>query len=341
MSRREPGRATIYDVAEAAGVSHQTVSRVIKGHRVAEPTRLRVVGVMQDLGYRRNLAAQALATNRSRRIGALASELLETGPSKVLQGASSEARVAGYLLDIVSVDPRDERSTREAIDLLRQQDLAAILAISPTPALRAYLRESDLGIPVHVTGDIDDRRFDAPVSLNGIGTRLAIDHLVALGHRDIVLVAGPEGWTLAPNAEYAYQNRLAELGLRASPVLHGDWSPRSGFDLVPALPWGSGFTAVLAGNDQIAMGLLAGLHRRGVDVPGEVSVVGFDGIPEGEFLIPSLTTIGIDFEAGGRTALRNVLRLLEGQEPLGETAEVTPRLLVRGSTGPAPGRARS
>ena len=326
-------RPTIYDVAKAAGVSHQTVSRVIKEHPVAPETRKHVEQVIQELGYRRNLAAQALATNRSRRIGALANEMLEAGPSKILQGASNEARAAGYLLDIVSLDPTDPTSTQEALTLLGQQDLAGVLAIAPTEQTRDLLRQS-VGVPLHITGEVDDEQ-DGTVR-NGIGTRMAVEHLLGLGHQRIALVTGPTAWTTARNAEYAYRVTLQLAGARPLPVVSGDWSAASGFEAVHRLPWAASPTAVVAGNDQMALGVIAGLTARGLRVPDDISVIGFDDIPESAFFLPPLTTLAIDFDLRGRQALRNVLHLIEGDAPSEDPLSDLPRLIVRHSTRPAP-----
>ena len=148
--------ATIYDVAKRAGVSHQTVSRMLQGYEGIRPeTRARVQAALDELEYRPNLAARSLATNRSRRIGALVYELLEVGPSKTIQGASDAARHAGYLLDIVTLDPRDDSAVEQALTVLRNQDLAGIVAFAPMDLLSDRIQRADFSVPVLLETDVD------------------------------------------------------------------------------------------------------------------------------------------------------------------------------------------
>lgn len=334
---RSSGRrgATIYDVARLANVSHQTVSRLLKGGSGIRPdNRERIERVLKQLDYRPNLAARSLATSRSHRIGAMVYEMLEMGPSKIIQGASNAAREAGYLLDIVSLDPRDEEDIGEAVALLAQQDLAGILAFAPTDHLKDVIASSRFSVPIYIEIEEDDRLPGHETSLNGHGLTIIIEHLIALGHRRFFHVSGPTTWLAARNREAAFDRALAAHGLVSMGSTPGDWSAASGYEAALRMPRDRGVTAIVAANDQMALGVLRALTEQGVRVPTDVSVVGFDDIPEARFFEPPLTTVSVDFERQGRLALRRLLTLIGDDEALPEPAAVLPELLVRLSSGP-------
>jgi DNA-binding LacI/PurR family transcriptional regulator len=326
--------ATIYDVARLAGVSHQTVSRLLKGDSGIRPeNRERIVRVLKELDYRPNLAARSLATNRSRRIGAMAYEMLEMGPSKIIQGASNAAREAGYLLDIVSLDPRSRADIEEAIALLTQQDLAGILAFAPTDHLLEVVSQSRFSVPLYVETESDDSVPGQPTSRNSDGVRQLVEHLFQLGHRRFFHISGPNAWLSARNRAAAYESALAERGLTSLGTVPGDWSASSGYDVAMRLPRELGVTAVIAGNDQMALGALRALAEQGLAVPGDVSVVGMDDIPEARFYSPPLTTVRLDFESEGRLALKNLLTLMGDEESLPTPVLAPPLLTPRLSSG--------
>ncbi|WP_108250060.1 LacI family DNA-binding transcriptional regulator [Planctomonas deserti] len=330
--RRVP---TIYDVARQAGVSHQTVSRLLKGGSGIRPeNRERIERVLKELDYRPNLAARSLATNRSRRIGAMAYEMLETGPSKIIQGASNAAREAGYLLDVVSLDPRSRNDIEVAVSLLAQQDLAGILAFAPTDHLVEVVAESRFSVPVYVETESDDSVPGHPASPNSDGVRQLVDHLYRLGHRRFFHISGPPAWLSARNRAVAYEGALAERGLTSLGSLPGDWSAASGYEGAMRMPSELGVTAIVAANDQMALGVLRALAERGRAVPDEVSVVGMDDLPEARFYSPPLTTVQLDFENEGRLAVKSLLGLIGDPNALATPVPAPPRLVPRLSSGP-------
>lgn len=330
------GRSTIYDVARYAGVSHQTVSRLLKGYEGIRPeTREKVEQALRDLNYRPNQAARSLATSRSHRIGALAYEMFEMGPSKMMQGASVGAREAGYLLDIVSLDPSDDHAIDTAIQLLDQHDLAGIIASAPTERVRQALLAVPFSVPLYIEGELEDDHPSSPRSVNGLGTRLQVDHLVGLGHRRILYLSGPRQWFAATNGERAYEAALAAHGLPSMPALEGDWSARSGYDAAARIPTDGSVTAVVSANDQMALGVLRRLSERGVHVPQQISVVGFDDIPESQFFIPPLTTVRVDFDQQGRHAVGMLLSMIEGGDEPSAEGSPPPQLVARDSSGAA------
>lgn len=337
----DPQRAaTIYDVAKLARVSHQTVSRYVKGFEGIRPeTRERVEAALRELDYRPNLAARFLATNRSHRIGALVYEMLEVGPSKILNGASRGARDAGYLLDIVSLDPSTEGSAESAVQMLNQQDLAGILAFAPTDEVNAAFAATAFTVPVFVETEDDDLLPGHERSLNGQGLQLLIDHLVALGHRRFFHIAGPAEWLSSRNRVAAYDFALAGHGLTSLGMVNGDWTAESGYLAVASMPLDRGITAIVVSNDQMALGAMRRLEELGIGVPHDMSVVGFDDIPESAYFSPPLTTVRLDFDTQGRIAVARLLVLIGEPDATAALEPVSPVLRIRGSSGPAPSAA--
>lgn len=327
-------RSTIYDVARAAEVSHQTVSRYIRGDdRIRPQTRERVEAAMEALDYRMNLTARSLRTRRSNRIAALTHDIAQVGPSKTAQGASNAAREAGYLLDFVSLDFRDRKAVDEALELIARQDLAGVLALSATDEVADAFAGMRFHAPAFIVTEDDEPRPDAPVTAPAIGLRAAIEHLVDLGHRRIFHIAGPDGWRSARNRAAAYRRELARHGLEPAGEVAGDWSSASGYAAAAAVP--SDATAVISANDQMALGAILAFEQAGRRVPVDVSVVGFDGIAESAFFRPPLTTIQQDFDQQGRRAFAQLLRLIDGPDAVTVPPELA-ELIVRSSTGPAP-----
>ncbi|MFP7761758.1 substrate-binding domain-containing protein [Marisediminicola sp. LYQ85] len=329
--------ATIYDVAREAGVSHQTVSRLLKGHRISESYESRVQDALAKLDYRPNIAARSLATRESKRVAALMYEMTQLGPIKILEGASAAARESGYVLDIVSLDPADDRSLAEAIDVVNQQDVAGIVAFAPNDRMRERLDAASFRVPLYrETEDEDeDRAVPAHSNYNMLGAELAMRHLLDLGHERIVHVTGPLDWPAARIRARTYDELLRQGGLTPAPWLEGDWSAESGYRLAQGLlAAGELPTAVFAGNDQMALGILHALAEAGVAVPGRVSVIGMDDSPDAAYYSPSLTSIPMYFREQGRFAFLALLARMNGQPSQWKTDFVRPSLVLRASTAP-------
>jgi len=327
--------ATIYDVARVAGVSHQTVSLYLRGHQgFRDSTRQRVEEALAELNYRPNLAAKSLATSRSHRIGALVYELTEVGPSKTIQGASERARAAGYLLDIVNLDPSDDGAVDRALGQLGQQDVAGILAFAPVDLIAEKIAAVPFNVPVITESEREDAHDSAPDGINRPGLELVVEHLVGLGHRRFFHLSGPPDWVASRNRVTAYEDALAHHGVVSLGSIHGDWSAASGYAAATRMPLDSGVTAVIAANDQMALGALLALEQRGVAVPRDMSVTGFDDIPESAFYRPPLTTVRVDYAQQGRVLVERLLRLIDSVDA--PEATTPPRLVARASTAPPP-----
>ncbi|WP_202388376.1 LacI family DNA-binding transcriptional regulator [Nocardioides flavescens] len=321
------------DVARLAGVSHQTVSRVVNDHPNLRPeTRERVQRAIEQLGYRPNTAARALVTRRSGTIGVIGSKSGYWGPSTVHRTVQAAARAAGFFVSSVNLPALTRTEVVDAIDHLRSQGVEGVVLIAATDeALDVARSHQAAGLPVVVVeGDETKARWTVGVD-QVRGAAMATEHLLGLGHTEIVHIAGPQSWTEARARLAGYQEAMYSAGLRPAPPLIGDWSARSGFALgCDDIVARHDVTAVFCANDQMALGLLRALHESGRRVPEDVSVVGFDDIPEAAFLIPPLTSVRQDFGAVGRRAIEILRAVIEGQTP--PESLISPELVVRTSS---------
>jgi len=325
----------IRDVAALAGVSYQTVSRVLNDSPSIRPsTRERVLAVIQELGYRPNQAARALVTSRSGMIGVLSTQSTQYGPTTSVNAIEEAARAAGYRLSITTVSTGDASSLAAAVDYLLSQAVEAIVMIAPQVGLLEALSGLSIAVPF-VTLESTGRDSDHSLSVDQVaGARLATAHLVALGHREIAHLAGPADWTEANARREGFRLEIAAAGLREHPVLTGDWSARSGYEVGLRILETGGISAVFAGNDQMALGLVHAANELGIAVPGDLSVVGFDDIPEAAHFLPALTTVRQNFAEIGRRAIAQLLAELRGGGDSHEHGRISPELVVRASTAP-------
>ena len=325
----------MYDVARLAGVSHQTVSRVINGSTAVRPeTRARVEDAMEKLDYRPNSVARALVTGKSRTLGVVTFDTSLFGPASTLVGVERAAHERGYFVSIVSLESLQRVAVLRAVERLQAQGIDGILVIAPHVATISALYDMPSNLPVVA---VEAGPEDA-VSLVAIdqyaGAKLATDHLLSLGHLTVHHLAGPADWIEANQRVEGWRNTLEAAGARVIPPLRGDWSPRSGYELGRELLSMPDVTAVFAANDQMALGLLRQLHENGRSVPGDVSLIGFDDIPEAEFFMPPLTTVRQDFSELGRRALQQLLDEMDADERPLARIDVPASLVERASAGP-------
>ncbi|AWB85576.1 LacI family DNA-binding transcriptional regulator [Mycetocola zhujimingii] len=329
----DKGRApNIRDVARLAGVSHQTVSRVLNDHpSIREATKQRVLDVMNELQYRPNRAARALVTSRSRTLGVLASQRSQYGPSSIIQSIETAAQDAGYLVSTANITATDEESIVTALDHLNAQAIEGLVIIAPQVRVLRAISSLDLRVPF-VTMNTNEGDDHAIAVDQVAGARLATRHLIELGHRHIYHLAGPQDWI---EAEARMRGFLEEMNAQdvatTAPIL-GDWSADFGYYAGRELMRVRDFTAIFSSNDQMALGLMHAIRDVGQDVPRDVSIIGFDDIPEAAHFWPPLTTVRQDFLELGRRCVAQLLGTM-GDAPNAYTARIQPELVVRASTG--------
>ncbi|MEV4481940.1 LacI family DNA-binding transcriptional regulator [Micromonospora coxensis] len=337
MSQQPAARAAVMsDVARLAGVSHQTVSRVLNNHpSVREETRQRVLRAVHQLNYRPNALARGLAGRRSRVIGVVSFDTILYGPAATLLGVERAARAAGYGINIVALEQLDRAGMTSAIDALTEQSVAGVVLIAPMMTAAVAVHGLPTGVPAVVVESGGGAGVLPSISVDQVtGARMAVQHLLDLGHETVWHVAGPRDWLEARDRVDGWRQALEAAGRPAPPLLVGDWSPRAGYEIGLTLVDRPDVTAVFCANDHQALGLMSALHQRGRRVPDDVSVVGFDDIPEAEYLSPPLTTIRQDFDEVGRRCVATLLELLDadGASPPVAPPQVPPTLVVRASS---------
>ena len=326
------------DVAVVAGVSHQTVSRVLNDFPKIRPaTRARVLAAIEELGYRRNTAARTLVTRRSGSIGVITAEMNHFGPASTMLGLESACRAAGYSVSLEGLPEISAAALRHAVDRVLDQGVEAVVMIVAHQEALALAQSLTIGVPlVLVEGDLSAAPLTAGVD-QVAGARLATDHLLDLGHRSVLHLPGPADWLDAGARRQGWATALQDRGAAVPELMvGGDWTSRSGYQATRAMLAGSPTaTAVFAANDQMALGVLRALHEGGLRVPQDVSVVGFDDVPESGYFSPPLTTVRQDFPELGKKIMALVLRVLAG-EPDTSEPRVEPLLIIRSSTAAPP-----
>jgi DNA-binding LacI/PurR family transcriptional regulator len=334
--RRRP--AVMSDVARLAGVSHQTVSRVINdSSHVRAETRQRVLVAMRELGYRPNSVARALVTGRSNTLGVVSFDTTLYGPASTLFGIERAAHEAGYFIIIASLKALNRDSLTEAIERLSLQGVDGILVIAPYVEAAEALLHAPTGIPL-VAVEAGPAETVPLVAIDQFaGARSATQHLLDLGHETIWHISGPADFIESRKRQEGWRTTLEAAGTDPPPPLVGDWSARAGYDLGRRLSRVPAVTAVFVANDQMALGVLRAMHEAGREIPRALSVVGFDDIPEAPYFTPPLTTVRQDFNEMGSRGVRLLLRIMENGESVRSPPAVAPELVVRASTGAAPG----
>ncbi|MDT0320603.1 LacI family DNA-binding transcriptional regulator [Streptomyces millisiae] len=340
MTERGSARPpSMVDVAREAGVAHVTVSRVLNNHPSVRPgTRDRVVAAIERLGYRRNDVARSLKSGRSMTIGVViaGSELFEL--PRILLGVEEAAQRAGYWVNMSSWQGGDVDRLAETVDRLASQAAEGVAVIADRPVGAEALEGLVTRVPMTVvmSGDLANPAIGSVELDQELGARLATRHLLELGHREILHLTGRLTTFDARARVDGWRAEMLAAGVPSPELLEGDFSAASGYRLgLDVARRARRPTAVFAGNDQMAMGVLAAFAEQGVAVPGDVSLVGFDDIKGSEYLVPSLTTVRQDFVALGRTCIEVLLGVMGGERPRHHL--IAPSLVARRSSA-APAR---
>jgi DNA-binding LacI/PurR family transcriptional regulator len=321
------------DVARLAEVSHQTVSRVINdSERVAPETRERVLAAMRMLDYRPSSLARALKTGRSKMIGVISFSTTLYGPASTMFGIERAAHDAEYITSIISIPILDRESVLLAVDRLRRQGVEGILAVTPQREAISALAHVPQDVPL-VAVEAGPAGGVAVVAVDQFaGAAAATAHLLDLGHPTVFHIRGPLGWQEADLRVEGWRDTLVDRGAPVTASATGDWTPESGYQVGCELAQRRDVSAVFVANDQMALGLLRALHEAGRRVPEDVSVVGFDAIPEAAFFTPPLTTVRQDFLELGRQGFGLLLGQIDSAQRTARHVTIPPELVIRAST---------
>jgi DNA-binding LacI/PurR family transcriptional regulator len=338
--RRPP---TMADVAQLAGVSHQTVSRVLSDHpNVRASTRTAVMEAIEALGYRRNSSARALVTRRTLTLGVVACNPTLFGPASTLAGLEAAARAEGYMVSTVMLRRYTATALEEAIGHLSNGGVEGIVVMVPQREAVTALAGLRLPFPVVTVEGGHDLPIPSVSVDQELGARLVTEHLLAAGHGTVWHVTGPPDWLEAEARIRGWRAALEEAGAEVPPPLVGDWTPLSGYRAGQELAGrvaaaahrrSPRVSAVFVANDQMALGVMRAFREVGLSMPGQVAIAGFDDIPEAEFFTPPLTTVRQDFAVVGRSSIRLLVSQLGiGSDRADERLVIEPRLIVRGSS---------
>ncbi|MEV3907975.1 LacI family DNA-binding transcriptional regulator [Streptomyces canus] len=336
---RRKQRVSMADVAKLAGVSSQTVSRVSNGHPgVIAATREQVLAAMRELGYRPNSAARALRYGQFNTIGVILFSLSSTGNSRTVEAIATHAAAEGYAITLIPIDVPTQDNVLGAFTRMGELAVDAVIVIMEIHLLDTGTVQLPPGVHVVVVDSDAGDRYSVVDTDQADGARKAVEHLLDLGHRTVWHVAGPQASFAGQRRAQAWRAVLESAGRPVPPALYGDWSAESGYAAGLQLAEPPDCTAVFAANDQMALGLLRAFHERGLSVPHDVSVVGFDDIPDAAFFVPPLTTVHQDFAEVGHRCVQKVLQQIRAHEGGQPGTDLVPtRLVVRGSSAPPRG----
>jgi DNA-binding LacI/PurR family transcriptional regulator len=329
------------DVARLAGVSQKTVSRVVNDAPYVRPdVRERVRRAIEELGYRPNVAAQALARERTHSIGVLSLGTSLIGPSRRVFTLEHEARRLGYTMAFVSVPDLSARSVSDGVATLLKRGIEGVVVEVPT-----HLVEFDAsqlaGVPVVTSaGWIDGIAHQAVVDFGQEqACQELTEYLLGLGHETVWHIAGPRDWDAAQKRVSGWRSALRAARRQIPPVLYGDWSAASGYRHGRTLADREDVTAIFVANDHMAMGVLRALGEAARKIPDDVSVVGFDDVPEAAYQMVPLTTVSMDADTAARRILAELIAMIEGGDaPARPITLAGTQLVIRHSSGPAPPR---
>jgi DNA-binding LacI/PurR family transcriptional regulator len=330
--RKRPG---MHDVARLAGVSHQTVSRVLNGSDgVSSRTRAVVLAAIDELGYRPNSAARTLVTGRSKVLGLVTIGGALYGPMSMLYGVEAAAREEGYILTVANVGGGEGGSVERAVTRLERQGVEGIVVVAPLTSVGESLATMARRLPLVAVESSLNSTLPVIAVDQIAGARTATEHLLGLGHRTVWHVAGPGHFYEAQDRVVGWTAALQAAGAEVPPLLHGDWSAPTGYDAGQILSRMPDVSAVFVANDSMAVGVLRALRENGRALPGDISVVGFDDIPESGYFSPPLTTVRQPFEEVGRRSLKALLAQIETGEHVPERLVIAPELVIRESSAP-------
>lgn len=330
MSKRLP---SIIDVARAAGVSYQTVSRVINNKpNVKDETRHRIEKVMKEIGYRPNQAARALATGQTSIIGVLSHDTTLFGPASVLHAVQVAARKIGYTVSLISLKSIYPAAVIAGLEELANIGVEGVIIIAPQSAEHEVLRRVPGNLPAVIIEGEEVTSIPSVEVDQLNGAILATQHLIKLGHKNIAHISGPSGWFSAQRRRDGWQQALSQAKLKALICFEGDWTPSSGYLATKEILKDNTISAIFSANDDMALGAYRAITEAGLSIPQGISIVGFDDTPASAYLSPALTSIKQDFHQVGELAFGLLMKTIKGERSREKKILIAPELMLRGST---------
>lgn len=339
MSQVVPGQGkpTMKDVAYHAGVSHMTVSRFLKDDPTIRPeNRDRIAASIKELNYRPNMIARSMRVRQRGRIAIVVPAGTDIyTPHQILSAAMRTAQEFGYEVEVVSVTGTAVSRTARAMELADSRLVEGVISLAPLGQEHIPLEASD-DVPVLAVDDYDDQLRGAGVLLDPSPIGEIVAGLAQLGHKRFFYIGGPSGHPVADSRKIGYQASVRALGLTDCGMWQEGWSGESGLNGIASIDFDAGVTAVVCVTDEIAAGAIKGARHRGWDVPGDVSVTGWDNESVAQYLPPGLTSVQVDHQLLGRRAMMRLVRMLRGLPVQNEDLSTLNTVIWRGSTGPAP-----
>jgi DNA-binding LacI/PurR family transcriptional regulator len=332
-------RVTLKEVAAAAGVSTQTVSRVVNGRPdVANDTRVHIQEIIDSMGYQPSKIARSLIQGQSYAIGVVSSSIGLFGPSLVLQGVQEAAVAEDYSLMLHILPDAEAFDANQILREILSYHVDGILWAVPEIGQNRDLVQQALPtvkVPIVFLNMQPRPNLVTAVIDNKHGGSLATQHLIDQGRQNIGLITGPMNWWEARQRELGWRQALAENGrtVDESYIANGDWTPSSGERCIRMLlEWHPEMDAVFVCNDQMALGAMKVARQMGRQIPEDLAVVGFDDIPESPYFSPALTTVRQDVAEMGRQGIKQLLTLINEEELESTSVVLKPNLIVRGSS---------
>ncbi|MGW7680555.1 LacI family DNA-binding transcriptional regulator [Kribbella sp. NPDC054772] len=329
-------RATLTDVARAAGVSRQTASRVARGgENVNARTAARVRRVIKTLGYRPDPIARALTSGRGLSVGLLTHQLTDRqmglGAISIMIGVEQAAAELGLGVSVATFGNFDRATVQDGIDRLARAGCDGVIFMAPWDSAAKTLRGLDTSLPLLSTSEVPE--YDGP-AVHADAAQAAgdvVDHLLSLGHSTVHHVAGPLNWISSQLRRTGWERALRRAGADLPEPLAGDWTAGSGYEAGRRLAQDPSVTAIFAANDEMALGVVYGLIESGLRVPEDVSVAGYDDAPGSDYFRPPLTTVRVDDAEYGRQAVAQLMLQVNGETAARRTV-LPHQLVIRAST---------
>ena len=333
-------RVTLHDVASLAGVSHQTVSRVINNsERVLPETKAKVQTAIKELGYRPNTIARSMVKGHTSTIGCITPDIINPVFNNIVQAAQKEARQQGFFMLIGNADTSEE--TRQLLDELLNRMVDGLMVLNPQDDERYKFFEPliEKGVPVVYLKNLPENKCVSSVTCDDFtGGYMATKYLLDLGHTNIATIYGPDNEECTKDRIGGYIKAMEEAGLMPDPELRteGDWTAESGEEAIQRLlDLGKPLSAIFVQNDRMACGVVRRLSESGYDVPGDISIIAYDDIPMASYTYPALTTIRQPLEQFGIEAANIIINKINNGKSEPVNIRLKPELVERNSCSKA------